>query len=153
MTSFREPEMRSSKMATGSGRAAIFHLHLTRDRKTRPILLPVMDFFYPGGIFACSLRLITYFSQWLMACYLHVVLFENFNCFIQMKFAAILFHCCGKLNTATFLFLPFVPNWCSEWKYIATTISCLTEAGIQSLLRGNDNFINIQKFRTYAPSE
>ena len=25
-----------SKMATGSGRAAIFHLHLTRDRKTRP---------------------------------------------------------------------------------------------------------------------
>ena len=34
-----EPEMRSSKMATGSGRAAIFlHLH-NRDRKTRPILL------------------------------------------------------------------------------------------------------------------
>ena len=34
-----ESEMRSSKMATGSGRAAIFlHLH-NRDRKTRPILL------------------------------------------------------------------------------------------------------------------
>ena len=26
-------------MATGSGRAAIFHLHLNGDRKTRPILL------------------------------------------------------------------------------------------------------------------
>ena len=38
-TSFAEPEMRSSKMAAGSGRAAIFlHLH-NGDRKTRPILL------------------------------------------------------------------------------------------------------------------
>ena len=36
MTSFPVPEMRSFKMATGSGRAAIFHLHLTRGRKTRP---------------------------------------------------------------------------------------------------------------------
>ena len=32
-------EMRSSKMATGSGRAAIFHLHLNGDRKKYPILL------------------------------------------------------------------------------------------------------------------
>ena len=35
----QEPEMRSSKMATGSGRAAIFHLHLNGDRKKYPILL------------------------------------------------------------------------------------------------------------------
>ena len=34
-----KPEMRSSKMATGSGGAAIFHLHLHGGRKTRPILL------------------------------------------------------------------------------------------------------------------
>ena len=34
----QEPEMRSSKMATGSGRAAIFHLHLNGDRKKYPIL-------------------------------------------------------------------------------------------------------------------
>ena len=33
---FRFPKMRSSNMATGRGRAAIFHLHLTRGRKTRP---------------------------------------------------------------------------------------------------------------------
>ena len=30
------PEMRSSKMATGIGRATIFHLHLTRGRKVLP---------------------------------------------------------------------------------------------------------------------
>ena len=36
-----EPEMKSSKMATGSGRAAIFHLHLNGGRKTRPILLTI----------------------------------------------------------------------------------------------------------------
>ena len=35
-------EMRSSKMATGSGRAAIFHLHLNGDRKKYPILLMYM---------------------------------------------------------------------------------------------------------------
>ena len=35
----QEPEMRSSKMATGSGRAAIFHLHLNGDWKKYPILL------------------------------------------------------------------------------------------------------------------
>ena len=35
----REPEMRSSKMSTGSGRAAIFLRLRNRDRKTRPILL------------------------------------------------------------------------------------------------------------------
>ena len=35
----REPEMRSSKMATGSGRAAIFLRLRNRGRKTRPILL------------------------------------------------------------------------------------------------------------------
>ena len=40
----RETEMRSSKMATGSGRAAIF-LHLRNgDRKTRPILLATVMF-------------------------------------------------------------------------------------------------------------
>ena len=39
MTSFAEPEMRSSKMAAESGRAAILHLPLNGDRKTRPILL------------------------------------------------------------------------------------------------------------------
>ena len=39
MTSFAEPEMRSSKMAAGSGRAAILHLPLNGGRKTRPILL------------------------------------------------------------------------------------------------------------------
>ena len=32
-------EMRSSKMATGSGRAAIFHLHLNGGPKNLPILL------------------------------------------------------------------------------------------------------------------
>ena len=40
-----EPEMRSSKMAAGSGRAAILRHHHNRGRKTRPILLvyfPVM---------------------------------------------------------------------------------------------------------------
>ena len=38
--SFREvPGMRSSKMATGSGRAAIFRHRHNRDRKTLPILL------------------------------------------------------------------------------------------------------------------
>ena len=36
----REPEMRSSKMATGSGRAAIFLPLRNGGRKTRPILLP-----------------------------------------------------------------------------------------------------------------
>ena len=41
----QEPEMRSSKMATGSGRAAIFHLHLNGDRKKYPILLSGLDFF------------------------------------------------------------------------------------------------------------
>ena len=35
----REPEMRSSKMATGSGRAAILRHRHNRDRKNRPILL------------------------------------------------------------------------------------------------------------------
>ena len=39
MTSFAEQEMRSSKMATGSGRAAIFRRRRNRDRKTPPILL------------------------------------------------------------------------------------------------------------------
>ena len=33
---FPVPGMRSSKMATGSGRAAIFHLHLNGDRKVLP---------------------------------------------------------------------------------------------------------------------
>ena len=42
----REPEMRSSKMATGSGRAAIFHLHLNGDRKTRPILLSTRRIYF-----------------------------------------------------------------------------------------------------------
>ena len=37
----REPEMRSSKMATGSGRAAILRHRHNRDRKNRPILLIV----------------------------------------------------------------------------------------------------------------
>ena len=36
MTSFPVPQMRSSKMAAGSGRVAILHLPLNRDRKTRP---------------------------------------------------------------------------------------------------------------------
>ena len=36
----REPEMRSSKMATGSGRAAILRHRHNGGRKTRPILLP-----------------------------------------------------------------------------------------------------------------
>ena len=35
----REPEMRSSKMATGSGRATIFLRLRNRGRKTRPLLL------------------------------------------------------------------------------------------------------------------
>ena len=35
----REPEMRSSKMATGSGRAPFCTAHRNGDRKTRPILL------------------------------------------------------------------------------------------------------------------
>ena len=39
MTSFAESEMRSSKMATGSGRAAILRRRRNRDRKNRPILL------------------------------------------------------------------------------------------------------------------
>ena len=39
MTSFAEPEMTSSKMAAGSGRAAILHLPLNGDRKKYPILL------------------------------------------------------------------------------------------------------------------
>ena len=41
----REPEMRSSKMATGSGRAAILRHRHNRDRKNRPILLTAT---YPG---------------------------------------------------------------------------------------------------------
>ena len=41
MTSFPVPQMRSSKMAAGSGRAAILHLPLNGDRKKYPILLPV----------------------------------------------------------------------------------------------------------------
>ena len=41
MTSFPEPEMRSSKMAAGSGRVAILRLRLNGGRKTRPILLPI----------------------------------------------------------------------------------------------------------------
>ena len=36
VTSFSVPQMRSSKMTAGSGRAAIFHHHDNRDRKTRP---------------------------------------------------------------------------------------------------------------------
>ena len=40
----QEPEMRSSKMATGSGRAAIFHLHLNGDRKKYPILLYCLSY-------------------------------------------------------------------------------------------------------------
>ena len=36
VTSFPVPQMRSSKMAAGSGRATIFHHHHNRDRKTRP---------------------------------------------------------------------------------------------------------------------
>ena len=39
MTSFPEAEIRSSKMAAGSGRAAIFHHHHNGGPKTRPILL------------------------------------------------------------------------------------------------------------------
>ena len=39
ITSFAEPEMRSSNMATGSGRAAILRLRLNRGPKTLPILL------------------------------------------------------------------------------------------------------------------
>ena len=39
MTSFPVPQMRSSKMAAGSGRAAIFHLHLNGGPKNLPILL------------------------------------------------------------------------------------------------------------------
>ena len=38
----REPEMRSSKMATGSGRAAILRHRHNRDRKNRPILLLIL---------------------------------------------------------------------------------------------------------------
>ena len=36
MTSFPVPQMRSSKMAAGSGRVAILHLPLNRDRKKYP---------------------------------------------------------------------------------------------------------------------
>ena len=55
----REPEMRSSKMATGSGRAAIFHLHLNGDRKNRPILLPSRrDGAHTSNIRAISLVLL-----------------------------------------------------------------------------------------------
>ena len=39
MTSFPVPQMRSSKMAAGSGRVAIFHHHHNGDRKKYPILL------------------------------------------------------------------------------------------------------------------
>ena len=45
MTSFAEPEIRSSKMATGSGRAAIFHRRRNRDRIGHPILLAVQGIF------------------------------------------------------------------------------------------------------------
>ena len=42
----REPEMRSSKMATGSGRAAILRHRHNRDRKNRPILLAIASVKY-----------------------------------------------------------------------------------------------------------
>ena len=45
---FRFPQMRSSKMATGSGRAAIFLRLRNGDRKNRPILLTCHVTFYPG---------------------------------------------------------------------------------------------------------
>ena len=42
MTSFPVPQMRSSKMAAGSGRAAIFHLHLNGGPKNLSILLCII---------------------------------------------------------------------------------------------------------------
>ena len=83
MTSFAEPEMRSSKMAAGSGRAAILHLPLNRDRKKYPILLAPIWHKYP--------RLLTLIPAWISN-YIHYKVWDeitypflNFNgCTIEV---------------------------------------------------------------------
>ena len=60
MTSFAESEMRSSKMATGSGRAAILRRRRNRGRKTRPILLAPFRRRHFKGIFVCEHELISH---------------------------------------------------------------------------------------------
>ena len=59
-----EAEMRSSKMGTGSGRAAIFHHHHNGGPKSLPILLPMMTKFIPMTTFWVHWGLILKFFLW-----------------------------------------------------------------------------------------
>ena len=70
----REPEMRSSKMAAGSGRAAILRRRRNRDRKTRPILLSFLYLFFHDMCDSCQflmLRKLHLISYFLCLFYMH----------------------------------------------------------------------------------